>query len=86
MTGEVILIARRTGNHNYSQERDERHSDRYVRGTYMHMSDTDADADADEEGEAREGGNLGEDEKLIGRSGYDAVDAASGRCMGGSEG
>ena len=47
---------------------------------------SDADADADEEGEARKGGDLGEDEELIWRGGDDTVDAAGGRCGGGAEG
>ena len=44
------------------------------------------DAHADEEGEARKGGNVGEDEKLIRRCGYDMVDAAGGNSGRRSEG
>ena len=52
----------------------------------MHRLDADADVDADtnEEGEAREGGDLGEDKELIGRGGDDTVDAAGGLCMWGA--
>ena len=45
-----------------------------------------ADADADKEGEAREGGDLGEYEDLIGRGGDDTVDAVGGLCIWGAEG
>ena len=55
-------------------------------GVHAHWPDADTDSDVDEEGEAREGGDLGEDEELIGRGGADTVDAAGGRCMGGAEG
>ena len=48
----------------------------------MHRSD----ADANEEGEAREGGDLGKDKKMIGRDGDDTLDATVRRCGGGSEG
>ena len=51
-------------------------------GVHTHRSDADADANADEEREAREGGDLGKDEELIGRGGDDTVDAAGGRCGG----
>ena len=44
--------------------------------------DADADSNADEEGEAREGGDLGKDEELIGRGRYYTVYAAGG-CYGG---
>ena len=44
------------------------------------------DGDTDDEVEAREGGDLGEDEALIGRCGDDTVDAAGGRCRGGGWG
>ena len=37
-----------------------------------------SDANTDGEGEAREGGNVGEDEELIGRCGDDTVYAAGG--------
>ena len=50
-------------------------------------TDADADANADEEGEAREGGDVVEDKELIGRGGYDTVDAAGRHSRGGgSEG
>ena len=55
----------------------------------MHRSNADADVDADEEGEARgkiRGDDLSEDKELISRGGYDMVDAAGGRCMGGAKG
>ena len=45
------------------------------------MLDADTDVSTDEEGEAREGGDLGEDKKLIRRVGDDMVDAAGGHCM-----
>ena len=45
-----------------------------------------SDADSDEEGEAREGGKLGDQEELIRRDGDNTVDAAGGNCMGGAEG
>ena len=50
------------------------------------MLDADTDVITDEEGEAREGGDLGEDKELIGRGGDDTVDTSGGRCMGRSEG
>ena len=68
-TGAVTTIARRTNNHNYGQDRDERHT--------LHR----LDANVEEEGEAREareGRNLGEDEELIGRGGDDTVDVVGG--------
>ena len=37
------------------------------------------DDDTDEEGEAREGGDLGEDKELIRRGGDDTVDVSGGR-------
>ena len=40
------------------------------------------DVNADEEGEAREGGDLREDEELVGRGGDDTVDEADGCCRG----
>ena len=49
-------------------------------------ADADADADVDDDGEAREGRDLGEDKKLIGRGGDDMVDAAGGHCEGGAKG
>ena len=56
------------------------------RGRWDADADTDVDADADEEGEAIEGGDLGEDEELIGRGGDDTVDVEGGRCWEGSGG
>ena len=49
-------------------------------------TDTNMDSDTDEEGEAREGGNLGKEEELIGRGGDDTVDAAGGCGGEGSKG
>ena len=48
--------------------------------------DADADAGTDEEGEAREGDDLGEDKELTRRGADDTVDAAGGRCGGGTGG
>ena len=45
-------------------------------------SDANADANMDKEGEARKGGDLGEDKQLIGRGGDDTVDAVGGHCRG----
>ena len=38
--------------------------------------DADVGSDMDEEGDAREGGDVGKDEELIGRGGDDTVNAA----------
>ena len=51
------------------------------RTTTQRRHDADADTGTDEKGEAREGGELGEDEELIGRDGDDTLDAASARCV-----
>ena len=48
--------------------------------------DAETDADADEEGEAREGGVLGNFKEFIGRGGGDTVDAAVRSCGRGAEG
>ena len=54
-------------------------------------ADTDADADAyadagaDEVGEAIEGSDMVEEEKLIGRGGHDMVDATGGSSEGGGQ-
>ena len=51
-------------------------------------ADTDAvaDADVDDEGEAKEGGDVGEDEELIGMGEDDTLDAVGGICGEGDEG
>ena len=59
---------------------------RYYAVTRGGVSAANAEAGVDEEGEAREGGNVGEDKELIGRGGDDTVDTAGGRGGGGGRG
>ena len=49
-------------------------------------ADTDSNANADEEGEARKGGDVGEEEEFIGRVRDDTVTVEGWHGRGGAEG